>query len=226
MVTLPGVAFGNREPSILKKMVEDVSLVRQTEIALAGLVSAVAQGDMAARLEKRTAVFQLEAKAAELQRELSTQIAQGAFFGGVREDILELLAKVYSISDKAKDAARLITLTEVTNAGALSVLRSDDMKQFLTNLDNAVVSLQSVIEAFGIDRETVLERVHVVERFEEEADTYKNNMLMALFEKGGGSIDPVTLMLVRDFLFCADDVADRAEDASDVAIVLVAKGYG
>lgn len=226
MVSLPGVAFGNREPSILKRMLEDVTLVRQTELALAGLVGAVARGDMASRLEKRTAVFELESEAAALHRELSTQIAEGAFFGGVREDILDLIAKVYSIADKAKDAARLITLTDVTNADAISLIRSDDMKQFLTNLDNAVVSLQSVIEAFGIDRATVLERVHVVERYEEEADTYKNNMLMALFQRDAGAIDPVTLMLVRDFLFCADDVADRAEDASDVAIVLVAKGYG
>ncbi len=97
---------------------------------------------------------------------------------------------------------------------------------FLANLDNSVVALRSVVEAFAIDRTTVLQRVHVVEGFEEEADVYKNNMLMSLFQKDAGAIDPVTLMLVRDFLFCADDVADRAEDASDVAIVLVAKGYG
>ncbi|MDG6915237.1 MAG: DUF47 family protein [Nitrososphaerota archaeon] len=226
MVSLPGVAFGNREPSILKRIVDDVALVRETELALAELVSAVARGDLPARLAKRTAVFDLESKAASLHRELSTQVAEGAFFGGVREDILELIAKVYSVSDKAKDAARLLTLTEVTNPEAIQVLRSDDMKQFLANLDNSVVALRSVVEAFAIDRTTVLQRVHVVEGFEEEADVYKNNMLMSLFQKDAGAIDPVTLMLVRDFLFCADDVADRAEDASDVAIVLVAKGYG
>jgi len=65
-----------------------------------------------------------------------------------------------------------------------------------------------------------------VEEYEEAADSFKQNMLVALFEDSSGGIDPVTVILVRDFLFCADDVADKAEDASDVALVLVAKGYG
>jgi uncharacterized protein Yka (UPF0111/DUF47 family) len=100
------------------------------------------------------------------------------------------------------------------------------MKQFLANLDLAVVALQRLVAAFAIDRKTVLEKVNAVEEHEKTADTFKQNMLVALFEKSPGGIDPVTLILVRDFLFCADDIADNAEDASDVALVLVAKGYG
>lgn len=226
MVNLPGVAFSRKEPLILKRIVDDVILVRQTEQGLPQLVSAVAQGDLAACLAKKNMVFDLESKAASLRRDLSTEIAEGAFFGGVREDMLDLIARIYAIADRAKDAARLLTLSEVTNVKAIDVLRSDDMNQFLASLDNAVVALQALVEAFAIDRKTVLDRVHLVEGYEEAADTFKNNMLVSLFEKDAGGIDPVTLMLVRDFLFCADDVADRAEDASDVVLVLVAKGYG
>jgi uncharacterized protein len=226
LVRLPGVAFGGKEGTILRKMVDDVLLVMKTERGLSDLVSAVAEGDMAACAARRASIFDLESRAAVLHRELSAQIAEGAFFGGVREDILNLVGLMYDIADKAKDAARLITLARVTDSRAIEVLRSDDMKQFLRSLDMAVVSLQGLIEAFAISRKAVLERVHVVEDYEEAADTFKNNMLMAIFDTTHGGIDPVTLMLVRDFLFCADDVADRAEDASDVALVLVAKGYG
>ena len=225
-MSLPGVTFSKREPAILRSMVDDVILVRQTEQMLPSLVSAVADGDAASCLAKRDIIFDLESRAAALHRDLSTQIAEGAFFGGVREDMLDLIGKTYTIANTAKDAARLITLARVTNAKAIGVLHSDDMKQFLANLDNAVVALQALIEAFAIDRKTVLKRVHVVEGYEEAADTFKNNMLVALFQKDEAEIDPLTLLLVRDFLFTADDVADRAEDASDVALVLVAKGYG
>jgi uncharacterized protein len=226
LVSLPGVTFSKKESTIVKKMVDDLRLVRETEQVLPSLVSAVAAGDIAACLENRNRIFELESRAAAVHRELSTQIAEGAFFGGVREDMLNLIGKIHDIADKAKDAARLITLARVTNAKAIEVLRSDSMKQFLANLDMSVVSLQGIVEAFDIDRKAVIERVHTVEEYEEAADTFKQQLLVALFEKSDGGIDPLTIILIRDFLFCADDVADRSDDASDVAIVLVAKGYG
>jgi uncharacterized protein Yka (UPF0111/DUF47 family) len=140
--------------------------------------------------------------------------------------MLGLLERIETISDKAKDAARLITLTEITDEKALDVLRSDDMTHFLSSLDEAVQSLQRLIEAFKIDKKTVLERVHTVRDNEEKADTFKQNLLAALFEKFRAGIDPVIVNLVKDFLFCADDIADFSVHASDVVLVLVAKGYG
>ena len=225
MVSIPGVAFGRRESDIIRRMQDDLRIVRETEQELPALVAAAAEGDVATSRSKRDRIFELESKAADAKRSLSAQIAEGAFFGGVREDMINLLDKIAKIADKAKDAARLITLAEVTDANAREILRSEDMKQFLENLDQAVVALQSLIEAMAIDRKTVLERVHAVEEYEEWADTFKQNVLSALFERSRG-IDPVTVILVRDFVFCADDVADNAEYASDVVLVLVAKGYG
>jgi len=225
LVTLPGIGFGRKEGTIIRRLQDDLLIVRETEQEIAGLVAAVAEGDVPSCRSKRDRIFDLEAKAADAKRDLSTQIAEGAFFGGVREDMINLLDKIEKIADKAKDAARLITLAEVTDASARDILRSEDMRKFLENLDLAVVALQRLIEAFEIDRKTVLERVHAVEEYEEAADSFKQNILSALFERSRG-IDPVTVILVRDFVFCADDVADNAEHASDVVLVLVAKGYG
>ncbi len=225
-MSFAGVTFSRKEGTILHRIQDALRLVRETEQEIPSLIAAVAEGDAASCESKRGKIFDLESKADVVHRELSTQIAEGAFFGGVREDMLNLLQKIDNIADKAKDAARLITLTEITDKRALDVLRSEDMRQFLANLDLAVVALQRLIEAFEIDRKTVLARVNTVEEYEEVADTFKQNMLAALFEKSHGGIDPVTVILVRDFLFCADDVADNAEDASDVVLVLVAKGYG
>jgi predicted phosphate transport protein (TIGR00153 family) len=226
LVSLPGVTFSRREGPMIRRLQEHLRLVREAEQEIPGLVEAVAKGDGISCRSRRDRIFELESKADVVHRELSTQIAEGAFFGGVREDMLNLLEKMDTIADKAKDAARLITLTEIKNAKVKEVFRSEDMRLFLANLDMAVVALQRLIEAFEISRKTIIERVHTVEEYEEAADTFKQNVLAALFEKSLGEIDPVTLILVRDFLFCADDIADNAEDASDVVLVLVAKGYG
>lgn len=225
MVSLPGVAFGKKEGEIFRQLQENLSIVRQTEQELSGIVAAAAEGNVTSCRSRRDGIFELEAKAQDAKRSLSTQIAEGAFFGGVREDIINLVDKIAKIADKAKDAARLITLAEVTDANAREILRSDDMNKFLENLDQAVVALQRLIEALEIDRKTVLERVRAVEEYEEWADTFKQNVLSALFERSRG-IDAVTVILVRDFVFSADDVADNAQYASDVVLVLVAKGYG
>jgi len=224
-VSLPGLVFSRKEGAMLQALQADLRIVRETEQEIPGLVAAVAEGDAAGSLSRRNRIFELESKAADAKRDLSTQIAEGAFFGGIREDIINLLDKIEKIADKAKDAARLITLAEITDVKARDILRSEDMTQFLANLDLAVVALQRLIEAFEIDRKTILKRVHSVEEYEEAADSFKQNMLAALFEKSRG-IDPITVILVRDFVFCADDVADNAEYASDVVLVLVAKGYG
>jgi predicted phosphate transport protein (TIGR00153 family) len=225
LVSLPGVAFGKKEGEIFRQLQENLSIVRQTEQELSGIVAAAAEGNVTSCRSRRDGIFELEAKAQDAKRSLSTQIAEGAFFGGVREDIINLVDKIAKIADKAKDAARLITLAEVTDANAREILRSDDMNKFLENLDQAVVALQRLIEALEIDRKTVLERVRAVEEYEEWADTFKQNVLSALFERSRG-IDAVTVILVRDFVFSADDVADNAQYASDVVLVLVAKGYG
>lgn len=225
MVSLPGVAFGRKEGGIIRRVQEDLRNVRETEQEIPGLVAAVAEGDVSTCRSRRDWIFELEAKAADSKRDLSAQIAEGAFFGGVREDMLNLLDKIGRIADKAKDAARLLTLAEITDQNAREILRSEDMRRFLQNLDLAVVALQHLIEAFGIDRKTIISRVHAVDEYEEAADGFKQNVLAALFERSR-NIDPVTVILIRDFVFNADDVADYAQYASDVVLVLVAKGYG
>jgi uncharacterized protein len=227
LVSLPGVTFSRKkEGTIMQQVQEALLFVREAEQELPHLVAAVAAEDAASCRSIRDKIFELEAKATDFRRDLSTRIAEGAFFGGVREDMLNLLLEIDKIADKAKDAARLITLATVTDPKARDILRSEDMRQFLANLDLAVVALQHIIEAFEINRKTILERVHSVEKYEEAADTFKQNILVALFERSPEGIDPVTVILVRDFVFCADDVADNAEHASDVVLILVAKGYG
>jgi predicted phosphate transport protein (TIGR00153 family) len=225
LVRIPGTAFSRKEGSIMRQVRDELLIVRETEQEIPGLLAAIAEADFEAALLRRNRIFQLETRASKARREVSEKIAEGAFFGGVREDIINLLEKIEKIADKAKDAARLITLVQITDAKAREIMRSEAMKQFLNSLDLAVEALQGVVEAFEIDRKDVLEGVKAVQENEEQADGFKQEVLAALFDRTR-AIDPVTLILVRDFVFCADDVADNAEHASDIALVLVAKGYG
>jgi predicted phosphate transport protein (TIGR00153 family) len=170
-------------------------------------------------------VFALEEKAKELRRDLSGKIADGAFFGGVREDILKLIQTDDDIADTAKDAARLLVIGADGDPGYLNLLKSQHMTSFQGNLLSAVTSLESLIKALQVDKKAVLSRVRAVEDFEEAADSEKAHLLTELFSKPR-AMDPVSIIELRDFILSSDNIADNAERASDVVLVLVAKGYG
>ena len=55
-------------------------------------------------------IEKLEKKADEIHREIVNSICEGVFFGGIREDILNLLEKIDNIADSAKDSAKILIL--------------------------------------------------------------------------------------------------------------------
>lgn len=220
----PSFSSGGREKSIMRGIEEHVVKVKECVATFEDLVSAAANGDPSAQslMEK---VFKLESEADQMQRELEARIAEGAFFGGVREDILSLIEQVDSVADAAKDSARLLMMGTDGDPSGLAILRNEHMSRFLANLMSALTSLEELVKTIQINRKEIMKGVRMVEEYEEAADTEKAALLAELF-RFPRTIDAVTIIQLRDFIFAADDIADNSENASDVLIVLVAKGYG
>jgi len=218
-------SFGGREKLILKSLYEDFSIVQQAATDFGALVSAVALKDVQGTSDDFQKVLEDEKHADEFHRQLSEQIAEGAFFGGIREDMINLLEKTDNIADSAKGAARLIEAEEILDDFALALLGSEQMKAFIGDIIATVDALGSVLEAFNLGRQEILSRVTKVEELEESADADKDAVSTQLFSKEHRP-DAVTVIQIRDFLLVADNIADNAEDASDVVLILVAKGYG
>ncbi len=225
MVSLSGFSINRRERAIVEGVGSHLATVKRTVEDFGGLVESVSSGDAASARRFFDAVMGDETKADTIHRDLSLRVANGAFFGGVREDILALLEKIDDIADSAKDASRLLSVEVGANGSTIELLRSDEMRLFIADLKGSVSALENLIAAFTINKKEVLARVHSVEEFEESADSRKDVLLRELF-RGASNLNPVTVIQLRDFIFVADDIADNAEDASDVVLVLIAKGYG
>ena len=225
MVSLSGFSINRRERAIVEGVGIHLSTVKKTVDDFRGLVDSVSGGDAASAARFFDAVMGDETKADTIHRDLSLRVANGAFFGGVREDILALLEKIDDIADSAKDASRLLNVELGMNGPAIELLKSDEMRLFMADLKGAVSALENLIAAFTINKKEVLARVHSVEEFEESADSRKDVLLRELF-RDASKLNPVTVIQLRDFIFIADNIADNAEDASDAVLVLVAKGYG
>lgn len=223
MARFPSFSLGGREREIVQGIEDHLSLVRDCVLAYQKMVSAYAAGNRAAEL--LDPVFALEGRAKTMRRDLSRKIAEGAFFGGIREDILSLIQTDDHIADSAKDAARLLAIGAEEDSLITGFLSSEHMAGFQRNLLSAVNALGVLIEALQVDEKAILSKVSAVEDFEEAADTEKDHLLRQLFGSPR-TLDPVSIIQLRDFLFASDDIADNAEKASDVVLVLVAKGYG
>ena len=157
-------------------------------------------------------------------RSSELKIAEGAFFGGVREDILNLIGEIDTIARAAKDAARLLVLGTEGEV-CPDILKNDHMPRFLDYLASSLSSLEQAVKSLQTDRKAVVIQAQHIDKLEEQADTEKAALLEALL-KLPRTLDPVTTIQLRDFIFAADNIADYSVNASDVLIVLVAKGYG
>jgi len=216
---------GRKEKAIFDGILSLLDTVAKTVDSFEACVSACARGEANVASAMVTQVFEGETKADEIHRRLNQKIAEGAFFGGIREDILDLMEKIDNIADSAKDAARFLSSDSRLGTEAKDKLGSPDMKNFLAALNGSVVALTGLVQALERGKKEALEKVNSVEDYEEEADSHKDAFLKDLFSSYR-SMDPVTVIQLRDFVFVADNVADNAEDASDVILVLIAKGYG
>lgn len=216
--------ISRKESKIVQEIEGYFRIVEKTVDGFAGLVKAMAERDWAAAKNFFQLVLDGESEADSVHRTLSMAIAEGAFFGGIREDILDLLETMDNVADSAKDAARFLESEEDLDDFALSLLESDEMKLFVSELQSAVNALGKLIAAFDLGKKEILARIPAVEEWEEAADSSKDKLMKRLF-RSSSTPNPVTVIQMRDFLFVADDIADYAEDASDVILVLAAKGY-
>jgi predicted phosphate transport protein (TIGR00153 family) len=224
-VDLGFLSTNRREREVFNGVLQLLSVVGTTVDSFVESVGALGRGDVESARESVSNVIEGETNADEIHRDLSLKIAEGAFFGGVREDILNLLEKIDNIADSAKDAARFLAADSLIGVEARDTLASKDMEMFLAALKSSVTALTGLVKALEDGKKEALAKVQTVEDFEEEADSHKDVMIKSLFSDGKLA-NPVTVIQLRDFIFVADDVADNAEDASDVILVLVAKGYG
>ncbi len=221
-IRLPSI--GGRERAIIRELGEDFSIIHESVLDFGKLLAALASNDSDAVRASYHRVLEDEKRADDFHRRLSGEIAEGAFFGGIREDILNLLEKMDNIADSAKGAARLIEVEGPLDEFAISLLGSTQMKGFVEDLVGTVEALGRVLEAFGLGRKEILSRIPKVEELEEAADARRVEVARQLFSTEKRP-DPVTIIQMKEFLRVADSIADNAEDASDVILILVAKGY-
>ncbi|MFQ5941221.1 MAG: DUF47 domain-containing protein [Nitrososphaerales archaeon] len=204
-------------------LIDHAKLVIQCVDNFQSMMNALQVLDLEKARRFEAAIDKFETEADNMHRENVTQICKGSFFGYMREDILQMMEMVDSVADSAKEAARALMWRRVPEQ-ILAKFLNDTAMSYVKESANTAQSLLSVLESLNMKRDVVIEKVRVVEHLEEGADTLKDRLFQELYSRAD-EYDTLTVLQLKEFIDLTDNIADKAEDASDIVLIMLAKGY-
>lgn len=215
---------GRKEKRVLGLVADHFRIVVNTVRQLEPLLEAAKGGDWSRVEDATDKVGELETLADGLHRDAVLAISQGAFFSGTREDFLELMEENDEIADAAQNAARILAESPI-DSHSFQILFDEPQATIVdlfSTLQSSVQLVEESITSLQTDAEVAVSKSLLVERAEEEADEIKNRLIRRIFHHKS-DLDVLTLLQLRDFVLKLDEIADAAEDSSDIVISLVAK---
>jgi predicted phosphate transport protein (TIGR00153 family) len=215
---------GRKERRVLDLISDHYDVVVRTVEQLQSVVDSAKAGDWKSVEDRTDKISELETLADGLHRDGVVALSQGAFFSGTREDFLQLMEKNDEVADAAQNAARILAETPIDHESfkVLYGKPTATIDDLFARLLSAVRLVKESISALETDAEVAVNKSLLVERAEEEADEIKNRLMKHIFVHKS-DLQVLTLLQLRDFVLKLDEVADAAEDSSDLVISLVAK---
>jgi len=215
---------GRKERRVLDLISDHFGVVVRTVQQLESVLESAKTGDWKTVEQMTDKIAELETLADGLHRDAVVAISQGAFFSGTREDFLELMEENDVVADATQNAARILAESPVDLKSFLILYEEDSatVGDLFTKLLTAVRLVEESVRALETDAEVAVSKSLLVERAEEEWDEIKNRLIRRIFAHKS-DLEVLTLLQLRDFVLKLDDIADAAEDSSDLVISLVAK---
>ncbi len=209
----------NSIKSILKEHMDVVTAVVDN---LKYMVDALVALDIRKAREYANIIDTLESNADRVHRECVVNVCRGSIFGYMREDVLLLMERIDDVADSTKEASRTIIQRSIQES-MLTRFLNDNTREYINVSIDTVRHLVALIESLDGKSDTIIEHVKKVEQSEEYSDTLKNKVMRELFSVD--AYDILTIIQLKEFVQLVDDIADSAEDASDVVLIMLAKGY-
>lgn len=206
-----------------EKLREHQALVLQSVELLGDLVAACRGDDWAAVRSIAERIAALEREADEVKRGIEMNLYRGTLFVGLKEDFLRLAEALDAISDRAKDASRILSSRE-PRQGELQEFFQDcpNVERLIAGTIEIVKELEGAVGLLDKDSREAIAAAHRVEKAEERLDEIKLDILMQL-SRHEGEFSTLTYLQLRDFILMVDTIADSAENGSDVLTAMIVK---
>ncbi|MGC8568558.1 MAG: DUF47 domain-containing protein [Nitrososphaeria archaeon] len=166
-----------------------------------------------------------ETEADEVHEKLAERIASGSFFSYIRDDFLDLIEKMDYIADYSKDVAKMLNEYNVSPKAIDFLFTRTLFRDYIKALIRTVEALGTVLSMLRTSPpKDILSKIKDVESAEEKADFIKDKILIEL-HNCSKELDILDVITLREAINLMDNIADSAEDSSDIIIRLIAKGY-
>ena len=199
---------------------KQINTAFDTVTELSEAIEATSRGDKSNAERSIERLFSREREVDRLRRVLFKEIAKGDLKHTDREDIMHLVKRLDVLADNVKDSARSVKLLvgvelpkelwdSYAKMGRDLVECAGTLKTSITELDRDMVKAEKAAE-----------QVEVVEnRLDEEYLRTRS-----LFMKYSRSIDPASLMILKDLADFIEKAADTCADTADYVRILAARG--
>lgn len=216
--------FMSGEQEVTNSIRRHFTIVEKCVELLYNMVDKISKGDQSF-IDLFSEIDLLETQADEIHKSVSERIASGSFFAYLSSDFLNLLERNDDIADSAKDAAKILVENNLSKEILTFVFSDLEGKEYVASLLKTVKTLSKLYENLeSSKKEEIIKFSHNVERCEEDADLIKARVMKELF-LNSKKFNVLDVIVMKDFLNVADNIADNAEDASDIILKIVAKGF-
>jgi predicted phosphate transport protein (TIGR00153 family) len=214
--------FG-RESQVEKHGKEHVETVNKCVCKLREVMACFYVDEFEKLDNKVAELSKLEHDADTIRRNMELEYYNGAFLPFDREDRIVLAELVDSVADMAEETAYRICLSrlEFPSKG------QGDFEKFMDIICKTVSVLRECIEKLDVDLRDAIAKAHQVEDLEDDADVIERKILKTLYQLyREEKIDILTLMELKNITIKLGTIVDRAENASDRALIIAAKRRG
>jgi len=214
--------FG-KESQVEKYGQTHVAIVFESIKKLKEVMSCFYVGNFKELDKKVDELSKLEHDADIIRRKMELEFYNGAFLPFDREDRIVLAELVDSVSDMAENTAFSISLSRLI----FPTKGQGDFESFMDVIIETVSVLRECIEKLDVDMGDSIAKAHEVEDLEDKADVTERKIVKTLYQLyKEDKIDILTLMELKNIAVKMGNIVDRAENASDRALIIAAKRRG
>ncbi len=177
--------------------------------------------DRVEELERK--IYEKERVGDSLRRKNELLFSEGLLFPADRAIFINLSEQIDKVIDKIQQVSRIISLRKPSTE-AIEFLKECGIMEYLEITKKSVETLnESAMQILKGDLHLAVEKAHEVERYESKADDLKLSILKKLYNNEKKIDDVLSILQIEKLVLWIDAISDKAEDASDVIILISAK---
>ncbi|MEM3832267.1 MAG: DUF47 family protein [Thermoprotei archaeon] len=208
----------SKEYDILRMIVEQAIIVRDSIFLLDDLFQKLKSGDWGYAIEKSLEIAREEHKTDVKREEIATKIFKEAYMPDFRETILMLTEKIDEVMDSIKDTSRIMTQRKFDEK-ILSILEPE-LSAYVKLCVKAIETMYFSVSKLIANIDESIKLIDEIKSLEVQVDEMKMLLMKRIYNMDEKVISVLTLLQIKDIILFMDNIVDNAEDVGDVLQLL------